>query len=58
MNNPTYQHRLGTDLLGSSVGKRDLGILVDSRVTMSQHCALVARKANGILGCISRVVVW
>jgi len=44
--------------LGSSVGKRDLGILVDSRVTMSQHCALVARKANGILGCISRVVVW
>ena len=26
-------------------------------MTVSQHCALVARKANGILGCITRGVV-
>ena len=52
-NNPRYQCRLGTDLLESSVGKRDLEVLVDSRVTISQHC----KKASGILGCIRRSVV-
>ena len=43
----------GTDLLEISVGKRDLGVPVDSRVTISQHC----KKANGILGCVRRGVV-
>ena len=56
-NNHRYQYRLGTELLESSRGKRDPGVLVDSRVTMSQHCDLVAKKANGILGCIRRGVV-
>ena len=55
--NPRYQYRLGADPLQSSIGERDLGVLVDSRMTTSQHCALVARKANGILGCIRRSVV-
>ena len=49
-NNPRYQYRLGTDLVDRSAGKRDLAVLVDSRVTISQHC----KKANGILGCIRR----
>ena len=52
-NNPRCQYRLGTDLLESSVGKRDLEVLVDSRVTISQHC----KKANGTLGCIRWSVV-
>ena len=55
-NNPKHQYRLGVDLLESSSAERDLGVPVNSRLTMSQQCALVAKKANGILGCIQKSV--
>ncbi|PKU47291.1 hypothetical protein llap_2390 [Limosa lapponica baueri] len=49
-------YRLGVDLLEPSSEEKDLGVLVDSKMTMSKQCALVARKANGILGCIGKNV--
>ncbi|PKU35649.1 hypothetical protein llap_14051 [Limosa lapponica baueri] len=55
-NNPINQYRVGGDLLQSSSVEGDLGVLVDNRMTMRQQCALVAKKANGLLGCINKSV--
>jgi len=55
-NNPMHHYSLGVDLLQSSSVERDLRVLVDDRLTMSQQCALTAKKASGILVCIRRSV--
>ena len=49
-----HQYRLGDDLLEKSPMEKDLSALVDSRLTMSQQCALVAKTDSGILGCIKK----
>jgi len=43
-------------MMESISAERDVDVLVDDRLTMSQQCALVAKKANGILGCIKKNV--
>jgi len=55
-NNTIEQYRLGADLLESSSAERDLGVLMDDKLTMSQKCALAAKKANGILEFIKQSV--
>ena len=55
-NNLMHQYRLGVDLLERSSAETDVSVLVDDRLTMSQQCALAAKKANGILGCIKKSV--
>jgi len=47
---------LGDGLLERSSAEKDLGVLVDDRLAMSQQCTHMAKKDSGILGCIEESV--
>ncbi|CAM4590454.1 unnamed protein product [Lepidochelys kempii] len=54
INNKNFSYKRGMHQLEVMAEEKDLGVLVDHRMTMSRQCDIAVKKANAVLGCIRR----
>lgn len=52
-----YQYKLEDERIEHRPIEKNMGILVNGKMDMSQHCALTDQKANCVLCCIKRSIV-
>ena len=52
---PSAKLQDGGTWLSNTTSKKDLGIVIDHKLNMSQQCAVGTKKANAILGFIIEV---
>ena len=61
--NPRHQYMLGNNVLESSSAEKDLGVLMDTKSTTSQQCALAYKRrmvswaALGVLPAVGEVIL-
>ena len=51
-----HSYKMGDTWHSNTTRKKDLGIVVDHKLNMSQLCDVAAKKANAILICINRII--
>ena len=55
-NNPMYMLETRWKSAGNQLCRKHLGVIVGTKLNKSQQCALATKKANGIVGYITRSV--
>ncbi|CAM4523556.1 unnamed protein product [Lepidochelys kempii] len=56
INNKNFSYKLGANHLEATEEEKDLGVLVDHRMTKSRQCDMAMKKANAVLGCIKQSI--
>ena len=54
--NQRHSYKMGDTWLSNTTKEKDLGIVVDHKLNMSQQCDAAAKKGNDILGCINKSI--
>ena len=54
--NHMHSYKMGDTWLSNTTNEKDLGIVVDHELNMSQQCDVAAKNANAVLGCIKRSI--